>query len=89
MDKITFEEFYKEFQIKRNTIQTHSPYENTMYDFGEEEMEYLEDLPEDQTWSLQDNGKHLIIVSGISHKNTIGYFVSKKPWLCELKYVLK
>lgn len=89
MDKITFDDFYNQFKLKRNTIEHTSPYENTMYDFGEKELEYLEEQDQDHIWSLRDDGRHLTIVSGLYLKDTIGYFVSSKPWLCELKYVLK
>lgn len=89
MDKITFDDFYNQFKIKRNTIQHTSPYENTMYDFGEDELEYLEDQEQNHVWSLIDNGKDLLIVSGLRLKDSIGYFVSNRPWLCDLEYVLK
>jgi plasmid maintenance system killer protein len=89
MEKITFDEFYNKFKLKRNTIEHISPYENTMYDFGEKELEYLEEQNKNNVWSIRDNGKKLIIVSGLDFKDTIGYFISTKPWLSELKYELK
>lgn len=89
MNKITFEEFYDKFKIKRNSIQHISPYNNTMYDFGDEELDFLEDQERDHVWSLIDKNKDLIIVSGLRLKDSIGYFVSAKPWPCKLQYVLK
>ncbi len=85
---ITFNDFYKNFKLKKNPIESISPYENTMLDYGEKELDYLEDQDRNTIWSLLDDGKNLIIAPGLQFKNVIGYFITEKKWCTKDKYVL-
>ncbi len=90
MDKLTFEEFSEDYELERNPINAHSPYCNTLIDYGEEELDYLHDITREKIWTLVDNGKkNLIISPGLQYKNVIGYFITKRPWVSNDKYVLK
>lgn len=91
MDKLTFDEFDEYYEVKRNPITHSSPYNNTLLDFGDEELDFLNDkIDRENVWSLMDNDrKHLVIAPGLQYKNVIGYFVTKKPWIKNEKYALK
>lgn len=89
MEKITFDEFYNKYNLRRNTIEHIAPYENTMFDFGDKELDYLQEQSNNYVWSLRDKNNNLVITSGLYVSDSIGYFVSKKPWINEVKYILK
>lgn len=89
MEKITFQEFSNIYQVKRNPVEHVSPYGNTMLDFGEAELNFLEEYTREKIWSLLDNDRDLVIYPGLQYKNVIGYFITKKAWIDNTKYVLK
>lgn len=87
--KITFEEFSKIYDIRRHPLNWVSPYENTMLDYTNEEIDYVSELPEETVWSLVEGKKNFILSSGLSYKNVIGFFIGRKPWLEKIEYILK
>ncbi len=89
MKKITFDKFYSQYGLKRNPIELSSPYENTMLDFGDNELDYIESQPLTRVWTLIEDENMFRITPGIHYNQVVGYFVSNRPWISEKQeYVL-
>lgn len=76
------EEFFSNYNVKRNPIVLNSPYENRMIEAGDDEvqLEIEEECPTNHTWTLIEKEGRFKIVTGITYRNAIGYFISSKPW---------
>lgn len=76
---IDFDSFSKEYGVRRNPIRQLSPYENTMLDFDDDEIDYLEEQDTHTIWSLIE-GDRFTLKPGLYYRNVIGYFVCGKKW---------
>lgn len=92
MDTIQFGEFYEKFSVKRNPINQTSNFENTMIDFDESGEELLDEVPQQNIWTVTSGskGEGLVLNPGVLYKNdTIGFFICKKKWdIGEKNYIL-
>lgn len=81
MNKISFDDFYTKYKVRRNPVKQISNYENTMLDLDEDELDELEDVPLENQWTLLDNKGELILrPNRICSSNTIGFFICKEKW---------
>lgn len=80
MESINFEQFCEKYKIRRNPIKQLSPYDNTMLDMDDEELDYLESHNEKKVWSLVEHDRKIVLKPGLYYKDVIGYFVSENEW---------
>lgn len=81
MKQISFEDFYHNYNVKRNSIRGNSLYENTMIDFDEDGIEVVEENDPKNVWTLSEGKEGFILNPGIMYKdNIIGYFICNKKW---------
>jgi len=83
MEKITFEDFYNRYSVKRNPINSTSNYENTMLDMDDdEELEEVENSKPTKVWTLtEDKSERFILKPGLIYNtDVIGYFICNNEW---------
>lgn len=92
IDKITFEEFYERYSVRRNPLKECANFDNTMLDFDDEEIDLIEEQDLQKVWTLVDenNKDGLVLKPGVLYKNNIiGYFICKNKWnMGEKNYIL-
>lgn len=81
MNKISFDEFYEKYGVKRNPIHSISNYQNTMLDFDDEEVDYIEENNPNNIWTLTEDKSGLTLNPGILYVNNVmGFFICKEKW---------
>lgn len=90
---IKFDDFYDKYKVRRNPIQSSSPYHNTMIEFDEIGEEVIEEEDQRNVWTLLENTKdkgEFILSPGITYsKYVIGFFICKEKWTTEKEYILE
>lgn len=83
MNKISFDEFYEKYNVRRNPIHSISNYQNTMLDFDDEEVDYIEEEISNpkHVWTLTEDKEGLILNPGVIYTNKVmGFFICKQKW---------
>lgn len=82
MDKISFDEFYSTYGVRRNPIESICNYENTMLDSNDDEIDLIEEEEPTKVWTLTENKDiGFVLNPGIIYKkNVVGYFLCKNEW---------
>lgn len=80
MEKISFDKFYGDFSVRRNPVKDVSPYENTLLDLDEEELDIVDETDYKKIWTLVNSDEGFKLVPGPEYRDVIGFFVCNKEW---------
>lgn len=80
MEKIKINQFFDQFKVKRNPIESYSPFENRLLDMNEDELDYLEGLDSHNIWTLIDKENIMELIPGCHSHDVMGYFICEKKW---------
>lgn len=80
--EVTLEQWEEQYRLVPNTFDPHASWDGAMFETYGEELEYVQALiPTNRVWTYCDGDEgELLIVSGYSYVNRIGYFVTEEPW---------
>lgn len=67
--------------IELTDDQWYAEYEPTgkMYETYGEEMNYINEMPDNLVWTLVDGDEDSVVVNGRAYVNRLAYYVTKKP----------
>ncbi|TYA74909.1 hypothetical protein [Seonamhaeicola marinus] len=77
--KITSENFFEVFNLKKNHIDDNASYDGCMFETYGEELTYVKDHAQEYIWTILDGDTTPIISSGYHHADLIGYLISEIP----------
>lgn len=82
MERISFDDFYSKYKIKRNPEEQTSMYCNTMINFDNDGLDIVERVDPKTVWTLSESkDTNFVLIPGILYKNSvIGYFVGSVKW---------
>lgn len=78
---MNIQQFFDDYKVKRNPIELMSPYDNRMIEpDGETEYEIEGECPTNHLWTIIESEGRFKIIPGIKYRDSIGHFISSKPW---------
>ncbi len=80
MPRILERTFWQKFKPVKNHLDTNASFDGHMFETYGPELEHVQSkVPEGTVWTLLDCDGQLVISSGFSFVNRMGYFITEKP----------
>ena len=77
---MTEDEWLETYKPKVNHLDSNASWNGTMFETYGEEVDFVNSTPDNFVWTLLDVDGDLIVSSGQSWVNRLGYFVCEVPW---------
>ena len=77
---MTEDEWLETYKPKTNHLDSNASWNGTMFETYGEEIDFIKSTPDNFVWTLLDVDGSLIVSSGQSWVNRLGYFVCEVPW---------
>ena len=77
---MTEDEWLETYKPKVNHLDSNASWNGTMFETYGEEVDFINFAPDNFVWTLLDVDGDLIVSSGQSWVNRLGYFVCEVPW---------
>lgn len=80
--EITLDQWEEQYKPMPNPFDPHASWDGVLFETYGEELAFVQNMiPTNRVWTYVDGDEgELLIVSGYSYVNRIGYFVTGEPW---------